>query len=126
MERGLDTLVWQLIASVAAPGYTIHSVVALVERGLAAAEGAPGAAAALAAAAAAVGAAPDAFVETFNKSVPTAVGLFTIPFIVHPIDAAVHAALNATLRPAMRRYICAQAGGADAGLAMCRDCQVKK
>lgn len=28
-ERGLDTLVWQLIASVATPGYTIHTVVAL-------------------------------------------------------------------------------------------------
>jgi hypothetical protein len=64
-----------------------------------------------------VGAAPDAFVETFNQSVP---------FILHPIDAAVHAALNATLLPAMHRYICAQAGGGNAGLAMCRDCQVKK
>ena len=28
LERGLDTLAWQLIASVAAPGYTIHTVVA--------------------------------------------------------------------------------------------------
>ena len=27
-ERGVDTLVWQLIASVATPGYTIHCVVA--------------------------------------------------------------------------------------------------
>lgn len=27
-ERGLDTLVWQLIASVAAPGFTIHQVLA--------------------------------------------------------------------------------------------------
>ncbi len=42
-----------------------------------------------------------------------------IPFIVHPIDSAVHAVLNATLRPAMRRYICQEAGGAEAGLAIC-------
>ena len=37
-ERGLDTLVWQLIASVAAPGYTIHTVVALAGAALDAAE----------------------------------------------------------------------------------------
>lgn len=28
-ERALDTVIWQLIASVAAPGYTIHTIVAL-------------------------------------------------------------------------------------------------
>lgn len=27
-ERGIDTLIWQLIASVAAPGFTIHTLVA--------------------------------------------------------------------------------------------------
>ncbi len=26
----MDTVVWQLIASVAAPGYTIHTIVAIV------------------------------------------------------------------------------------------------
>ncbi len=46
-----------------------------------------------------------------------------IPLIVHPIDSAVHAVLNATLRPAMRRYICQEAGGAQAGLAICDDCK---
>lgn len=46
-----------------------------------------------------------------------------IPFIVHPIDGGVHAILNATLRPAMRRYICSDAGGAQAGLAICEDCK---
>ena len=49
-----------------------------------------------------------------------------IPFIVHPIDAGVHAVLNASLRPAMRRYICQQAGGAEAGLAICQDCRADK
>lgn len=37
-ERGIDTLVWQLIASVAAPGYTIHTVVAAATWALAQAE----------------------------------------------------------------------------------------
>ena len=45
-----------------------------------------------------------------------------IPLIVHPIDGAVHALLNATLRPALRLYICRQAGGTEAGLAICKDC----
>ena len=37
-ERALDTVIWQLIASVAAPGYTIHTIVALTLAGLTAAE----------------------------------------------------------------------------------------
>ena len=34
VERSMDTVVWQLLASVICPGYTIHSVVALVHAGL--------------------------------------------------------------------------------------------
>lgn len=37
-ERGIDTLLWQLIASVATPGYTIHTVVAAANWALARAE----------------------------------------------------------------------------------------
>lgn len=37
-ERAVDTVVWQLIASVAAPGYTIHTIVALTLAALTAAE----------------------------------------------------------------------------------------
>ena len=157
LERGLDTLVWQLIASVAAPGYTIHTLVALAAEALRRAEEAGGdGGAAAAAAAAAAGVPLDTLVEAVNKSVPTAVGLLgergvsgrvggrgcgggrccptdcshpprppsppAIPFIVHPIDSGVHALLNATLRPALRRYICERAGGAEAGLAICREC----
>lgn len=164
---------WQLIASVAAPGYTIHTVVAAASWALQRAEESAGVAAALARAAAAAGVQPEVFLEAFNKSVPTALGLLgetaawqgqaaaasalrsatgseqllptrrlrvtalgcsfplpilllpcaAIPFIVHPIDSAVHAALNATLRPAMRRYICREAGGAEAGLAICERCR---
>jgi fission process protein 1 len=121
LERGVDTLVWQLIASVAAPGYTIHSVVAAARAALEAAERQPAVTAALDAAAAAAGASPEAFLDALNRGAPTAAGLAAIPFIVHPLDAGVHALLNATLRPALRRYVCA-AGGAAAGLAACKDC----
>ncbi len=34
-ERAIDTVVWQLAASVAIPGYTIHTVVAIAHAGLA-------------------------------------------------------------------------------------------
>ena len=118
-ERGIDTLTWQLIASVAAPGYTIHTVVALITSLLSAVEEQPAVKVALQQTAVAVGAAPIGFIETLNKSLPTAAGLLAIPFIVHPIDGAVHALLNATLRPAMRKYICSEAGGKEAGLAVC-------
>jgi hypothetical protein len=54
-----------------------------------------------------------------ERSVPTAVGLLAIPFIVHPIDRGVHALLDATLRPTMQRAICTSGGGKEAGLDMC-------
>jgi len=34
LERAMDTVVWQLLASVACPGYTIHTVVALMHAAL--------------------------------------------------------------------------------------------
>ena len=34
MERTLDTVVWQMLASVIIPGYTIHTLVAAVHAGL--------------------------------------------------------------------------------------------
>lgn len=58
--------------------------------------------------------------QLVNKSLPTAVGLAAIPFIVHPIDNTVHAVMNATIRPAMRKYVC-ERGGTLAGLAVCTD-----
>ena len=42
-----------------------------------------------------------------------------IPFIVHPIDNAIHAIMNVTLRPAMRKYVCGAGQGALAELQMC-------
>jgi hypothetical protein len=51
---------------------------------------------------------------------PTLAGLAAIPFIVHPIDNAVHSLLNTTLRPYMRNVICDGARGRDVGLDMCQ------
>jgi len=45
-----------------------------------------------------------------------------IPFIVHPIDNAVHMLLNVTMRPAMRKYICGAGQGALANLEICEAC----
>ena len=58
-------------------------------------------------------------VEVLHRMVPTLAGLAAIPFIVHPIDNAVHVALNRTLRPYMKAVICDGAGGRDMGLDMC-------
>ena len=122
-ERGIDTLIWQLIASVAAPGYTIHTVVAIVTNLVLKIEHAVPIEDVFHASPMFTNVAMAEVVETVNKSVPTAVGLAVIPFIVHPIDSAVHALLNATLRPWMRSYVCLKAGGRSAGLAVCKHCQ---
>lgn len=67
-----DTLLWQALASVIVPGFAINRVVWLVG-GL-----------------------------TKAKWVPTVTGLGCIPLIVHPIDHAVDAGMDALVRPYMR------------------------
>ncbi|TYZ65321.1 hypothetical protein PybrP1_004074 [[Pythium] brassicae (nom. inval.)] len=73
----LDTLIWQTLASVAIPGFTINRVVALssavIER---TAKNSP----------------------VVRRWTPTAIGLGVIPFIVHPIDRFVDALLDETTR----------------------------
>ena len=157
VERAVDTLLWQLLASVAIPGFTIHQVVhfshaALVQGAhLDDLQAAPAAlAGAVAAIAATFSAPPDAVRPAFRsphhavqydadveqamenqtprcalqvadvleRMLPTMVGLAVIPFIVHPIDNAVHVLLNTTLRRSMRTVIC-QRGGEAVGLDMC-------
>lgn len=120
-ERCVDTVVWQLLASVFVPGFTIHTVVAAVHAGLAPLECVPAVSAAVASIGAAVGASPDAAMSVVDKSLPTAAGLAAIPFIVHPIDNAIHALLNVTLRPALKKLVCGN-GGREAGLELCADC----
>lgn len=122
-ERTLDTITWQLLASVFVPGFTIHTVVAAFHAGLLQLEALPAVRDAVGAIGAAVGASPDAAMAVADKSLPTAVGLAAIPFIVHPIDNAIHALLNVTLRPALKSYVCGAAGkGKEAGLELCADC----
>lgn len=79
-RRAMDTLVWQGLASVAVPGFTINrlcKVTAWLLRRQ--------------------GKLPPAL----QGWATTAVGLAAIPFIIRPIDAGVHIAMDATLRPTL-------------------------
>ncbi len=73
-----DTLVWQALASVMIPGFTINRVCAF----------------SLAAMARAV---PQVALNT-RKWMTTGIGLGIIPFIVHPIDSLVHYGMDNTTR----------------------------
>mmetsp|Transcript_10546 Transcript_10546/g.17004 ORF Transcript_10546/g.17004 Transcript_10546/m.17004 type:complete len:95 (-) Transcript_10546:214-498(-) len=68
VEAGTDTLLWQGLASVIVPGFTIHQIVHWTSRSLRVIK------------------APKSAVTI----IPTAAGLGAIPFIVHPIDEAIH------------------------------------
>lgn len=122
LERGIDTLVWQLLASVIIPGYTIHTVVGFSSDALGRALEKNPEVFQIDLIARIASLPPETVLDFAGKSLPTFIGLMTIPFIVHPIDSAVHGLLNASLRPVLRRYICDQAGGSDAQLAICARC----
>lgn len=120
-ERTLDTVVWQLLASVACPGYTIHTVVALFHAALKPLQETAQAQQFAAAAASSLHLQSADVLAILDKSLPTAVGLAAIPFIVHPIDNGIHAIMNVSLRPAMRKYVCGPGQGALAQLDMCAE-----
>ncbi|KAK4321717.1 hypothetical protein Pmani_007514 [Petrolisthes manimaculis] len=80
-HAALDTLVWQALASVMVPGFTINRVCA-------------GSLVALARVV------PKLPLNT-RKWITTAVGLGCIPFIVHPIDTGVHYVMDNTMRKYM-------------------------
>jgi len=84
--EGLDALIWQLAASVALPGYTIHQVVAITVMLLNAA-----------------GITED--VNALFGVIPTAVGLITIPFIVKPLDEFAEVGMDVTLRKIWNPYL---------------------
>merc|ERR1719266_981085 len=73
-----DTLVWQALASVIIPGFTINRICAASLFSLARV-------------------APRVPLNT-RKWITTAVGLGVIPFIVHPIDSLVHYGMDNTTR----------------------------
>ena len=81
--EGLDALIWQLAASVALPGYTIHQVVAITVALLSAA-GLDGG---------------------VYDTIPTALGLATIPFIVKPLDELAEVGMDVTLRKIWSPYL---------------------
>lgn len=73
----MDTLLWQSLASVLLPGITINQVVKLTK-----------------------GLVFQSFQSNvIRASVPTAVGLCTIPLIIHPIDELVDLGMNSWIRP---------------------------
>ncbi|CAG9465650.1 unnamed protein product [Pedinophyceae sp. YPF-701] len=121
----VDTLVWQLLASVAIPGFTIHTIVhyvteavELVIRRVESGE------LPLAPLRDLLAAQPES-AELLTKTLPTMVGLAAIPMIVHPIDNTVHKVLDLSLRKMQQRMICDVAGGADAGLQRCQPARLE-
>ena len=80
----MDAGVWQLTASVALPGYTIHQIVAAVV---------------------AVETAFDIPPEGGAGVLPTAVGLLTIPFIVKPLDELAEKLMDWTYRVVSKPYL---------------------
>ena len=73
-----DTLLWQALASVIIPGFTINRICAASLYSLAKA-------------------APQISLNT-RKWMTTGLGLGVIPFIVHPIDSLVHFGMDNTTR----------------------------
>ena len=78
-KAGIDSLIWQSFASVIIPGITINRLVKLNSYSL-------------------KRMGTNALLQ---RSIPTAIGLISIPFIIHPIDNFVHFAMNNTFRPWM-------------------------
>jgi len=83
--EGVDALIWQLAASVALPGYTIHQVVLITVALLSAA----------------------GLTDTGGPIdyLPTVVGLGTIPFIVKPLDELAEVAMEVTFRKLSMPYL---------------------
>jgi len=83
--EGVDALVWQLAASVALPGYTIHQVVAIAVTLLSAA----------------------GLTDTGGPidALPTVIGLVTIPFIVKPLDELAEVGMDVTFRKVFKPYL---------------------
>ena len=82
--EGVDALIWQLAASVALPGYTIHQLVAIVVALLDASGGDQ---------------------SGVISALPTTCGLAMIPFIVKPLDELAEVAMDVTFRKVSAPYL---------------------
>lgn len=82
--EGIDAFLWQITASVALPGFTIHQLVGV---------------------AVALIAASDLEPSPYLDALPTALGLLTIPFIVSPLDELAEQIMDFTLRKLWNPYL---------------------
>lgn len=73
---GGDVVIWQLLASVMIPGFTINRICWSVKKGLKLAK----------------------FNHPIAKWIPTITGLLSIPLIIHPIDKGVDILMDETYR----------------------------
>jgi len=108
VASGTDAITWQLLASVFVPGSVIHLVVSTSTAALAAIPGTEGAAMAVAQALpeplfAIAGGSTEAAAQTVLNTIPTTLGLGTIPFIVEPIDETIHNVLDLSVRPLLNK-----------------------
>jgi fission process protein 1 len=79
-----DTLLWQSLASVLIPGFTINTFVRMARY--------------------AIPKSPVKLPAPIIQWLPTAIGLFSIPIIIHPIDNAVDYLLDNTTRPYLPKF----------------------
>ncbi|BET02488.1 Mitochondrial fission process 1 [Nesidiocoris tenuis] len=79
VKTGVDVLVWQSFASVIIPGFTINRICALSSYLL---RRSP--------------------VKKYSKPMTVAIGLCSIPLIIHPIDRGVDFAMDRSVRPILR------------------------
>ena len=80
-KEAVDCLVWQTLASVLVPGFTINRICKLSSV-LMTRSNVPA-------------------LMRANKVLTTGIGLASIPFIIHPIDHLIHWIMDASLRPAL-------------------------
>lgn len=73
---GGDVVIWQLLASVAIPGFTINRICWAIGKGIKAVK----------------------FKHKLGKWIPTIIGLSSIPFIIKPIDHGVDSLMDASYR----------------------------
>lgn len=105
---GLDTLSWQVLASVLWPGSIIRAVVAAASFGVAHAPPLPP---------------PEATLGVdLSLAFPTLVGLASIPFIVKPIDVAVDAAMEASVSKVLHGRVAGVGDAATAGVVFAGAC----
>jgi mitochondrial fission process protein 1 len=76
IKVGGDVVIWQMLASVMIPGFTINRICWFTSKALKAAK----------------------FKHKMAKWIPTVIGLCSIPLIIHPIDSAVDVLMDKTYR----------------------------